>query len=178
MTRYWRLKNLYGPRGNVGLCKGIEASALTSLFFMAFCPLCSSVFKIVERHAAVRKGQVADEMLAADHALDRQIRNRCIDVRNQLQARRRKPDSFDLDFSEIVGHKLADFRIAVDVGNDLEIARGPGHALGLGLRAAGCALPLVAHRADGDRLTGITQRTGQRVGANLELRLGIFLWKA
>ena len=49
------------------------------------------VLDVVEQHAAVRQREVADEMLAADDALDRQVGRGRVDVRDQVQARRRKP---------------------------------------------------------------------------------------
>ena len=62
--------------------------------------------------------------MRADHAPDRKIGHRRIDVRHQVQPAGPEPGAFDIDIGQVDRNQLADFGTAIDARDQLQIDLG------------------------------------------------------
>jgi len=60
-------------------------------------------------------------MVRADHTFDRKISHRRVHVRHQMQTAWTEPGALDCYLGKIDRNQLADFRAAIDAGNQLQI---------------------------------------------------------
>ena len=74
-------------------------------------------FVVVVEHAPVGQGDVGDKVMRADDLADREIRDRSIHMRDEVQSSRSEPRASHRDVRKIIGNELADFRMPLDAGN-------------------------------------------------------------
>ena len=56
---------------------------------------------VIVKNAAVGERQVGDEMMRADHPAHREVRDRCIDMRYEVQPAGAEPGAFDDNVGEM-----------------------------------------------------------------------------
>ena len=98
-------------------------------------------------------------MMRADHAPHRKIRDRCIDMRHQMQPSRTDPRSLDDDVGEVDRDQLTDFGAAVDAWYQFQIDLRLGQCREGRFAVACHRFVFVAHGAHGDELIGVFDAT-------------------
>ena len=76
---------------------------------------------VVVGDPSIGQGEVGEEVMRADDAANRQVGDRRVHVRDEMQAAGPDPRSLDDDVGEIDGDELGDLRMAVDARNDLQV---------------------------------------------------------
>ena len=75
---------------------------------------------------AVGQCQIGEKMVRGDGFAHREVGDRRVDMRDQMEPAGTDPRAFHDNIGQIVGDQLADFGVAVDAGNELQIDLGLG----------------------------------------------------